>query len=118
MRARLPILLACALAGAIPASALAQAKSPAPAAAPDKADIERAASNFRVFLSALQSDQIPQVVKSALFACVYSNSFSQISTSTDKLLAERKLNKTDHNQVISAMAAVCGVRPGQAPAKK
>ncbi|HWJ68846.1 MAG TPA: hypothetical protein VNS79_02185 [Sphingobium sp.] len=116
--ARLSILLACALAGAIPASALAQAKSTPPAAVPSKAEIDRAASNFRVFLSALQSDKIPEVVKSALFACIYANTFSQISTNTDKLLTDRKLDKADHNHVISAMAAVCGVRPGQAPAKK
>jgi len=115
---RLPILLACALAGAIPAGVLAQAKSPPPAAAPSKAQVERAASNFRVFISALQSDKIPAVVKSALFACIYSNTFNQISTNTDKLLTERKLDKADHNQVISAMAAICGVRPEQAPAKK
>lgn len=118
MMPRSPVLLACMLAGVAPVAALAQAKSPPPAAVPTKAEIERAASNFRVFMAALQSDKIPEVVKSALFACAYSNSFSKISASTDKLLADRKLDKTDHNQVISAMAAVCGVQPGQAPAKK
>lgn len=118
MMPRSPVLLACLIAGAIPAAALAQAKSPPPAAAATKAEIERGASNFRVFLAALQSDKIPEVVKSALFVCAYSNSFSKISASTDKLLADRKLDKTHHNQVISAMAAVCGVQPGQAPEKK
>ena len=117
--ARPSILLAFALAGLAlaPASALAQAKK-APTPAPSKAEVDRAASNLRVFVSALQSDKIPEVVKSALFACIYSNSFAQISEGTDKLLAEKKMDKADPNNAIGAMAAVCGYRPGQTPAKK
>lgn len=112
------LLLACALAGLAlaPASALAQAQA-APAA-PSKAEIDRAANNLRVFVSALQSEQIPEVVKSALFACIYTNPFSRISEGTDKALAEQKVDKADPNNIVGAMAAVCGYRPSQAPAKK
>ncbi|OJY67078.1 MAG: hypothetical protein BGP16_17915 [Sphingobium sp. 66-54] len=116
MRRALPPLM-LALAGLLLAPAAANAQA-GKAPAPTKAEVERAASNLRVFMAALQSDKVPEVAKSALFACIYSNSFSKISAGTDKLLTEKKADRTDPNQVVAAMAAVCGVRPGEAPAKK
>lgn len=106
-----------ALAGLVLAPTVANAQA-GKAPASTKAEIERAASNLRVFMAALQSDKVPEVVKSALFACIYSNSFGQISVGTDKALAEKKADRNDPNQVVTAMAAVCGVRPGESPAKK
>jgi len=114
-RALPPLMLALAGLALAPAAANAQAgKAPAPT----RAEIDRAASNLRIFMAALQSDKVPEVVKSALFACIYSNNFSQISVGTDKAIAEKKADRNDPNQVVAAMAAVCGVRPGEAPAKK
>jgi len=111
----LPLALAGMALALAPGQASAQAAK-APTAT--KAEIDRAASNLRIFMAALQSDKIPEVVKSALFSCIYSNSFNKISSGTDKALTERKADKSDPNQVVAAMAAVCGVRPGDAPAKK
>jgi hypothetical protein len=109
-----PLLLALGVAGLVlaPAPVLAQAKKPAPAM-PTKAQLERAAANLRVYVGALQSDKVPEVVKTVLFTCVYSNAFSKISEGTDKALAAKKVSNTDPNMVLAAMAAVCGYRPGQ-----
>jgi len=114
-RALTPLMLALASLVLVPAQANAQAgKAPTPT----KAEVERAASNLRVFIAALQSDKVPEVVKSALFACIYSNPFSKISVGADKALAEKKVDRNDPNHVVAAMAAVCGFRPGNASAKK
>ncbi len=110
--ARLQLAFAAALLLA-PVATLAQPpKNAAPA--PTRAQLERAAANLRIYVSALQSDKIPEAVKTALFACVYSNPFSKISEGTDKALAARKVSNTDPNMVVAAMAAVCGFKPGQA----
>ncbi|MBU0554529.1 MAG: hypothetical protein KKD64_05775 [Alphaproteobacteria bacterium] len=94
---------------------LAQAKP----AAPTQAQLQHAAENFRIMVSALQSDKVPQAVKSILFTCSYSNPFSKISEGTDKLIADKKLDRKNPTQVLSAMAAVCGFRPEMAnPPKK
>ena len=90
-----------------------QAQTKSATTQPTRAQLERAAANLRIYVSALQSDKIPEAVKTALFACVYSNPFSKISEGTDKALAARKVSNTDPNMVVAAMAAVCGFKPGQ-----
>jgi len=113
---RLALASASAACLALPAPLLAQARTQP---APSQAQMERAAENFRVMISALQSDKVPQAVKGILFTCAYGNSFSQISEGTDKLITEKKLDRKNPSQVLSAMAAVCGFRPeAAAPAKK
>jgi hypothetical protein len=87
--------------------------------APSQAQAQRAAENFQVMMSALQSDKVPQPVKGLLFGCIYGNSFRQISESTDKVVSDKKLDRKNPTQVLSAMAAVCGFRPSAAnPPKK
>ncbi len=117
MRAlRLAPVVAPMLALCLPAPVLAQAR---PATAPSQAQLTRAAENFRIMMSALHSDKIPQAVKSILFTCTYGNPFSKISEGTDKVVAEKKLDRKNPTQVLSAMAAVCGYRPDMAtPPKK
>ncbi len=117
-RARFALAFAAVAFALTPVAAQAQAaKKPAPAARqPTKAELERAAANLRVYVSALQSDKIPEAMKTVLFVCIYSNSFKEISEGTDKALASKKASNTDPNMVVSAMAAVCGFRPGQIPA--
>jgi len=115
--ARLALALAIGALALAPVAAQAQtAKKPAAPAAPSKAQLERAAANLRVYVSALQSDKIPEAVKTVLFLCVYSNPFKEISEGTDKALAAKKASNTDPNMVVGAMAAVCGFKPGQMPA--
>jgi hypothetical protein len=116
--ARFALALAIGALALAPATAQAQAakKPAAPVATPNKAQLERAAANLRVYVSALQSDKIPEAVKTVLFLCVYSNPFKEISEGTDKALAAKKASNTDPNMVVGAMAAVCGFKPGQIPA--
>jgi hypothetical protein len=103
---------------------LALALSPAPLASqvakapqPDRATLERAAFNFKLLVSAMQSDKIPAPVKDALFGCIYNNSLGKVSQAMDKVIAENKgkIVRTNPDQMIAVMAGVCGFRP-QAPA--
>lgn len=100
----------------------AQAKPAAPKP-PSQAQMQGAANNFRIMMSALQSDKVPQPVKNVLFVCAYSNSFSKISEGTDKAIAAKKADKNNPTIVLGAMAGVCGLRPemlskAAPPAKK
>lgn len=111
MRSGLVLPLAAAALAFSPVAANAQAKkAPAPVP-PSPAQMQRAASNFNVFIGALQSKDVPQVVKNVLFVCIYSNPFSKISEGTDKAIAAKKVDKNSPNNVLGAMSAVCGLRP-------
>ena len=109
---RLPLALAAAMIAFAPAPLLAQAAKPQ--ALPSQAAMQHAADNFRILVSALQSDKVPQPVKSILFTCAYGNPFSKISEGTDKVMTEKKLDKKNPTQVLTAMAAICGYRPEMA----
>jgi hypothetical protein len=97
------ILLAAALAG--PAVA-------AEPAAPSKAQLDTAAFHLKVLMSALQSKDVDQPIKNALFVCLYENPFGKVSDATTKVLAGNKLDPKDPNKVLTVMAGVCGFRPG------
>ncbi len=112
LRLRLARSVALMLLFAAPAGVEA-AKAPAAAPVPTKPQLDRAAENFRIMISALQSDKVPQPVKSVLFVCAYSNSFSKISEGTDKVIDQKKLDRNNPSMVVGAMAAVCGYRPGE-----
>ena len=114
MIARLPLTLALAMIAAAPAPVMAQAakpQAPKPQALPSQAVMQHVADNFRILMSALQSDKVPPPVKSILFTCVYGNPFGKISEGTDKVMTEKKLDKKHPTQVLTAMAAICGYRP-------
>lgn len=118
MAARLSLALVAAVIAAAPAPVLAQAAKPQPL--PSQAVMQHAVDNFRILVSALQSDKVPQPVKSILFTCIYGNPFSKINEGTDKVMTEKKLDKKNPTQVLTAMAAICGYRPEMAnpPAPK
>ena len=110
-RLRLAAALAASALALSPVAASAQAKkAPAPVA-PNPAQVQRAAAIFNVYMGALQSKEVPQVVKNVLFICVYSNPFSKIADGTDKAIAAKKVDKNNPNNMLGAMSAVCGMRP-------
>ncbi len=111
MRFGLVLPLAAAALAFSPVAANAQAKKAAAPAQPSPAQMQRVASNFSVFMGALQSKDVPQVVKNVLFACIYSNPFSKISDGADKAIAMKKVDKNSPNNVLGAMSGVCGLRP-------
>jgi hypothetical protein len=115
--ARPRLVLALALTALVfsPGALHAQAKKPAAPKPPSQAQMQRAANKFRVVMSALQSDKVPQPVKNVLFVCLYSNPFSKITEGTDKAIAARKLDKNKPDVVLGAMAAVCGFRAEMMP---
>lgn len=76
---------------------------------------------LQVISSALESKDVEQPVKTALFECLYSNSLSQISAATDKVIAGNpgKVNRKDPSQMLAVIAGTCGYRPAAAkPAPK
>ncbi len=112
MRAVSLPLLAASLTLAAPALAQAPA-APAPAAQPTKEQIEDAAYEMRVFMSALQSDKIEAPAKDALFQCIYSNSFAKLSEAIGQVAAQNvgKFEKRNADHVLSVMLRVCGFTP-------
>ncbi|WP_298394265.1 hypothetical protein [Sphingobium sp.] len=105
------------LPAALPAPALAQAA--APRTTPTKAQLDSAAQTLRIMMSALQSSEVGQPVKSALFDCLYSNSIGEISAATDKVIAANagKVDRKDASQMLAVIAGTCGYRPAPAAAK-
>jgi anti-sigma factor RsiW len=103
--------------GAQPAALHAQA---APKGAPTKAQIDNAAVVLGIITSALQSEQVEQPVKNALFECLYANSVAKVSEATDKVIAANagKVDRKDPSQMLAVIAGVCGYRPAAKPAAK
>jgi hypothetical protein len=100
--------------------ALAQAK-PKPAPAPvelSKEQMDHAVQDFGIMSSALRSDKVPEEVKSALMSCIYSVSLGEITSHIDKLIAANagKIDRKSPDDVLSAMAAVCGYKAPEAAA--
>ncbi|SEQ71461.1 hypothetical protein [Sphingobium sp. YR768] len=102
----LPVVLPAAL----PAPAWAQAPS---RAAPTKAQLDSAAYTLRIVMTALQSNEVEQPVKNALFDCLYSNSIGEISAQADKVIAANagKVDRKDASQMLAVVAGTCGYRP-------
>lgn len=107
--------LLTAVMAAISLSGAATAAAPAAKPAPTKAQVETAAFHLKVLLSALQSKDVDEPVKNALFVCLYENPFGKMSDATTKVLAGNKLDPKDPNKVLTVMAGVCGLHPGAKP---
>lgn len=113
-RRALRIAMAAFAVMALPGMAAAQAP-----AKPTKAQIESAGRDLTILAAAMQSDKVPNLVKNALFQCLYQNTLAKVSDATSKALAANKLDRSDPSKVIGVMAGVCGYRPGgSAPAGK
>jgi hypothetical protein len=97
---------------ALMAAVLAGPVAAAEPAAPSKAQVDTAAFHLKVLMSALQSKEVDQPIKSALFVCLYENPFGKVSDATTKVLVGNKLDPRDANKVLTVMAGVCGFRPG------
>ncbi|MBB3910416.1 hypothetical protein [Sphingomonas desiccabilis] len=130
MKLLLPLAAAAALVLS-PGASAQKAKSGAakPAAAkpaagqPSREEVENASRTLAAMIGGLQSDKVPEQVKSALFACIYRAPLAEISLRTTQMLNQNKdkLNASNTTDRLSAVAAVCGVReapPGAAPAAK
>ena len=100
---------------ALMAGPAALAAAPAANPAPSKAQVETAAFHLKVLLSALQSKEVDEPVKNALFVCLYENPFGKMSDATTKVIEGNKLDPKDPNKVLTAMAGVCGLHPGSKP---
>ncbi|MFV0625169.1 hypothetical protein ACBY01_14315 [Sphingomonas sp. ac-8] len=131
MKYLLPLAAVAAVLVAPAASAQKKGSAKAPAAAkpaagqPSRAEVENASQTLSTMIGGLQSDKVPEQVKSAIFACIYRAPLAEISRRTTALLEQNKakLNASDPTDRLSAVAAVCGVReapPGaaSAPASK
>lgn len=111
------VLALAALCGAAPV--LAQAPAPdANVPAPSKEQLEQAAFELRVMVSALQSDKVDAPIKDALFRCIYTNNFAKISDAMGKVIADNagKVDKRNPDQLLFIMSRVCGFNPQQGAA--
>ena len=123
MRAHGSLLAAAALALAASSAPLAAqgaatgTTAPKPAQ-PTKEQLEDAAYEVHVLISAMQSDKVEAPVKDALFECLYQNSFAKISDAIGKIIAQNpdKVAKRNPDQILGIMAGVCGYRPKDAAA--
>nr|WP_317893263.1 hypothetical protein [uncultured Sphingomonas sp.] len=130
MKLLLPLAAAAALVlspGASAQKANSGAAKPAaakPAAGqPSREEVENASKTLAAMIGGLQSEKVPEQVKSALFACIYRAPLAEISLRTTEMLNKNKdkLDASNTTDRLSAVAAVCGVReapPGAAPAAK
>jgi hypothetical protein len=129
MKLLLPLAAAAALVLS-PGASAQKAKSGAAKAAPGQAagqpsreEVENASKTLAAMIGGLQSDKVPEQVKSAIFACIYRAPLAEISVRTTEMLNKNKdkLNASNTTDRLSAVAAVCGVReapPGAASATK
>lgn len=123
----LPLIAVAAMLSATPALAAKAVKAPAkpaataaaaPAGEQAPAQVQDAMLYLKVLISALQSDKIEQPAKGALVGCLYNNSLGKITESMDKLIAANpgKVSRDNPNQLLGALAAVCGYEPTAAAA--
>lgn len=87
-------------------------------AKPSKSQIDNAGRDLTILAAAMDSDKVPNVVKNALFQCLYQNTLAKISEATTKALVANKLDRADPSKVLGVMAGICGYKPGAAPAAK
>lgn len=101
------------LAALLPAALAAQGT------APSKAQLDSAAQVLRIVMTALQSNEVEQPVKNALFDCLYGNPVGKVSEATERVIAANpgKVDRKDPSQMLAVIAGVCGYRP-PAPAGK
>lgn len=129
MKLLLPLAAAAALVLSPGASAQKAKSGAKPAAAkpaagqPSREEVENASKTLAAMIGGLQSEKVPEQVKSALFACIYRAPLAEISLRTTEMLNKNKdkLDASNTTDRLSAVAAVCGVReapPGAAPAAK
>ena len=112
---RKPLISLIALA-ALSAPAAAQEATPAQPAQPTKAEVEAATATFSLIASALNSEQVPGPVKSALFGCMYQAPLGEISKALTAATEQADIAADDHNKRLVALAAICGARdPSQTP---
>ncbi|WP_340265248.1 hypothetical protein [Sphingobium mellinum] len=100
--------------GALPAAPFAQTVDK-----PSKAQLQNAAHVLNIISGALQSKEVDDTVKTALFECLYANPLSKVSEATDRVIARNpgKVNAKDPSQMLAVIAGTCGYRP-VAPAAK
>ena len=116
MTMRSPLIASSLALAALHGPVFAQAAG-APAAPklpqPTKEQVEDAAYETRVMVSAMQSDKVDLAAKNALFECIYNNSMAKISTALAKVAADNvgKYDKRNADHVLSAMLGVCGYKP-------
>ncbi|NWK96607.1 hypothetical protein DM806_13225 [Sphingobium lactosutens] len=105
--------------GALPVALPACASAQTTRAAPTKAQLDSAAYVLRIVMTALQSNEVEQPVKNALFDCLYSNSIGEISAEADKVIAANagKVDRKDASQMLAVIAGTCGYRPAAAAGK-
>ena len=68
---------------------------------------------FRLIASGMQSQNVPDDVKSVLMGCIYENAIGKISDAVDQVVAANpdKVDRTKPEQMLGVIASVCGYEP-------
>jgi hypothetical protein len=68
---------------------------------------------FRLIASGMQSQNVPDDVKSVLMGCIYENPIGKISDAVDQIVAANpdKVDRTKPEQMLGVIASVCGYEP-------
>jgi hypothetical protein len=82
------------------------------------AEVQNTVEYLKVFVSALQSENVDQPIKGALVGCIYENPFSKIAEGIDKVIADNpgKIDRSKPDQILGVMARICGYVPPAAAA--
>ncbi|EMD84262.1 hypothetical protein [Pacificimonas flava] len=79
---------------------------------PTQEQLETAVKHFRIIGGAMQVEEVPGEMKNALFGCIYSAPFREISEKATAVIEANDQLSVDNNQhVLMALAAVCGFKP-------
>ena len=113
---RAAVLLAVAALIAQPGAAMAQAKpKPAPPAVagdtpplPSEQELQAATDTLSLFVSALNSAEIPAATKAGLLLCLYANPLGKIVRGENKVFAANaKLDRTKPGYRLQVLSAIC-----------
>jgi hypothetical protein len=91
--------------------AFAQTTTPsAPSSQLTEEQKQHGIETFRLIASAMQSQNVPNDVKSALMGCVYENAVGKISDTVDSALAANpgKVDRAKPEQMLAVIAQICG----------
>ncbi|MGB7404679.1 MAG: hypothetical protein WA906_03240 [Pacificimonas sp.] len=80
---------------------------------PSEKEGQQAFRTLSVIVSAIQSDEVPERVKNAVFACLYEKPLKEVTSLLYENLEKVNVDPTDNTKVLVILATMCGAPPPQ-----